>query len=311
MLQIILNILILGVSIFALIAGSNIFVKQSSAIARKYHIPEFLIGITIVAMGTSLPEFIISIVAAVEGNATIATSNVLGSSIANIGFILAITAIFGAIKINKTNLKFDIPISVVSVLIFLGILYFSDGWVKWSQGILLIIIFIGYFVLQYIKGKRENVLEGTPNHTKISLPLLLFGIIFLAAGGKYSVDSVVEISKLLNISEGFVGFTVLSVGSSLPELIVSIIALRKKHYGLSLGNIVGSNFFNLFLVIGVSALILNLPFHNYIRELIVLIAYNLALIVASFIGKKYYISRREGVFLLLSYLLLVLYLFYK
>jgi len=311
MTQIIISLLLLSASIFSLVLGSNIFVKQSSSLARKYHIPEFLIGITIIAMGTSLPEFVVSIVAAIQGNPTIAATNVLGSSIANIGFILSITSIFGAIKIQKDNLKFDIPISVISVLLFLGVLYFSHGWIKWIHGIFLILLSLGYFVFQYFRAKKQDIFRNREENTKVSIPFLLFGMLLLTLGGKYSVDSAITLSKLLNISEGFIGFTILSVGSSLPELIVSIIALRKKHYGLSLGNIIGSNFFNLFLVIGVSSLILDLSFNNYISELIVLIGYNLALIVASFIGKKYYISRREGVFLLISYLLLVLYMFFK
>ncbi len=120
--HLLLNILILIASIYALIKGSDIFINQSSAIARRYRIPEFLIGITVVAFGTSLPEFIISIVAAVQGSTTVTVSNIVGSCIANIGFILAIAAMFGAIKIHKNNLKFDIPLSVTSVWVFILVL---------------------------------------------------------------------------------------------------------------------------------------------------------------------------------------------
>ncbi len=306
-----LNIFVLLLSLVALIKGSGIFVKQASAIARKYRIPEFLIGITIVAMGTSLPELIISVFAAIQGNATITVTNVLGSSIANIGFILAITAIFGAVYIQRKSLKLDIPLSVSSVVLFLLILYLSKGLITWVYGTILIVLFAGYLLFRYLKLRKEEIPNSLPNHTKISIPFLLLGLLLLSIGGKFSVDSAVELATLLNISEGFIGFTILSVGSSLPELIVSIIALRKKHYGLSLGNIVGSNFFNLFLVLGISSTIIDLSFKEYLPELIILMAYNLALIVASFIGKKYYISRREGILLLLSYILLIIYLFFK
>lgn len=306
-----INILILLLCLVALVKGSGIFVKQASAIARRYNIPEFMIGITIVAMGTSLPELIISVIAAIQGNATITITNVLGSSIANIGFIMAITAIFGAVYIQRKSLKFDIPLSVSSVVLFLLILFLSKGLITWVYGVVLIILFVGYFLFRYFKLKKEESENSLPNHTKISIPFLLLGLLLLSIGGKFCVDSAIELANLLNISQGFIGFTILSVGSSLPELIVSVIALKKKHYGLSLGNIVGSNFFNLFLVLGISSTIIDLSFKEYLPELGILLAYNLALIVASFIGKKYYISKLEGFLLLMSYLLLLVYLFFK
>jgi len=306
-----INILVLLLSLVALVKGSGIFVKQASAIARRYRIPEFLIGITIVAMGTSLPELIISVFAAVQGNATITITSVLGSSIANIGFIMAITAIFGAVYIQRKSLKFDIPLSVSSVLLFLLILFLSKGVITWVYGVVLIALFVGYFLFRYFKLKKEEDYNSLPNHTRISIPFLLLGLLLLSIGGKFCVDSAVELANLLNISQGFIGFTILSIGSSLPELIVSVIALKKKHYGLSLGNIVGSNFFNLFLVLGISSTIIDLPFNEYLPELGILLAYNVALIIASFIGKKYYISKLEGFLLLMSYLMLLVYLFYK
>lgn len=306
----ILNIVILIGSIYALVKGSEFFINQSSAIARKYHVPEFLIGITIVAFGTSLPEFIISLVAAFGGNLAITASNVIGSSIANIGFILAITAMFGAIKIDKANLKFDIPLSALSVVIFLAILYFSKGQVNWIVGIILLLIFASYFILVFFREKNSKK-EKFHGRGKISAPLFILAIILISLGGKFSVDSAINIANLLHISEGFVGFTILAVGSSLPELIVSVMALKRGQYALSFGNIIGSNFFNLFFIIGVSSFIVTLPFQDYIYELVILVLYNLALIVAALIGRRFYISKREGVFLLISYMMLIMYLYYK
>jgi len=264
-----LNILILVVSLYALVKGSDIFINQSSAIARKYRIPEFLIGITILAFGTSLPEFIISIVAAASGSDTVTVSNIVGSCIANIGFILAITAMFGAIKIHTSNLKFDIPLSVASVLLFLLILFFSHGSVNWVVGAIFLLLFAAYFVIIYIREKKHRVVKAPEVQTKIRPLIFILGLLFIAAGGKYAVDSTVEISRILGISEGFAGFTILSIGSSLPELIVSVIALRKGKDELSLGNIIGSNFFNLFFIIGISSFITPLSFNEYIIELVV------------------------------------------
>lgn len=307
----VLNIAILVASVYSLVEGSGLFINQASAIARKYHVPEFLIGITILAFGTSLPEFIISLVAAVNGNIAITVSNVVGSSIANIGFILAITAMFTAIKIDKANLKFDIPLSVLGVVIFLGILFVTHGEINWIAGIILLAIFIVYFVLVSIRAKKTPQEVHRGKGLKVSFPLLILSIVLIGAGGKYSVGSAVNLAGLLHISEGFVGFTILSVGSSLPELIVSIMALKKGRYSMSLGNIIGSNFFNLFFIIGISSLIIPLPFNEYINELVILMMYNLALIAACLIGKKFYISKREGLFMLISYLALVVYLFYR
>jgi len=309
--NLLLNILILIFSLWALIKGANIFINQASAIARKYRIPEFLIGITVVAFGTSLPEFIISLVSTVQGNTTMTVSNIVGSCIANIGFILAITAMFGAIKIHKSNLKFDIPLSVASVLIFLFVLFLSKGQLNWWLGIMLLVIFTLYFFVVYRKEKKQDTGYVVGRRTKISPLLLLLGLILIGAGGKYAVDSTLDVARLVGISEGFAGFTILSIGSSLPELIVSITALRKGKDELSLGNIIGSNFFNLFFVVGISSLISNLSFSDYIVELVILVMYNLALLTAALIGKRYYISRREGVFLLISYIFLIIYLYYR
>jgi cation:H+ antiporter len=306
----ILNISILIASIYALVEGSELFINQSSAIARKYHIPEFLIGITIVAFGTSLPEFIISIVASVEHNTAITASNLIGSSIANIGFILAITAMFGAIKIDKSNLKFDIPLSAFSVILFLVVLYFSKGQVNWLVGIVLLIIFAVYFTLVYF---REKQAPGKEYHrtNKVHWGMLIISLILISAGGKYSVDSAVNIASLLHVSDGFAGFTILAIGSSLPELMVSIMALKRGKYGLSLGNIIGSNFFNLFFIVGISSFITVIPFQNYIYELVILVMYNLVLMAAALIGKKYYISKREGLFMFISYMAVILLMYYK
>jgi len=306
----ILNIAILVASIFALVQGAELFINQSSALARKYHIPEFLIGITIVAFGTSLPEFIISFVAAAQGNVAVSTSNIIGSCIANIGFILAITALFGAIKINKANLKFDIPLSVLSVVIFLVILYFTNGEINWVAGLVLLAIFAVYFILVYFREKKK-AMDSAPSHAKIHPLLIILSLGLIAAGGKFAVDSAIDLAGLLHISEGFAGFTILAIGSSLPELIVSVIALKKGKDALSLGNIIGSNFFNLFFIIGISSFVTTLPFNDYIYELVILVLYNLALVAAALIGKKFYISKREGLFILISYMVLIVYLFYR
>lgn len=306
-----INILILLLCLVALVKGSGIFVKQASAIARRYRIPEFLIGITIVAMGTSLPELIIGLSSTLRGNAQIPVANILGSSIANIGLILAITSLFTAIKIEKKHLKFEIPFAIISILVFLTILYFSNGIFGSLQGIFLIIIFLGYFLFQFFKSKKENGFNGSHNNTKISIPYLIFGFVLLIVGGKYIVDSAIKISDLLNISQGFLGFTVLSLASTLPELMVSIVAIRRKHHELGLGNIIGSIAFNLFLITGILSQIQQLSFQMYIPELIVLLSYITALALVALIGKKYYVSRLEGFFLLVSYLLLLVYLFFK
>lgn len=307
----IFNIALLIVSIYALVEGSELFITQSSNLARKYHIPEFLIGITIVAFGTSMPEFIISLVAAFEGNIAITATNVIGSSIANIGFILSITAMFGAIKIDKNNLTFDIPLSALSVVVFLAIVFLFHGQINWIAGIILIIVFATYFTMVYLRERNTNTVAESKHHGKVSIAMLILSIVLIGFGGKYSVDSAINLASFLHISDGFAGFTILAVGSSLPELLVSIMALKKHKYGLSLGNIIGSNFFNLFFIIGVSSFVLTLPFSSYIYELIILLFYNIALIVAAFIGKKYYISRREGLFILISYLVLIIYLYYR
>lgn len=306
-----INIFILLLCLIALVKGSSIFVKQTSAIARRYRIPEFLIGITIVAIGTSLPELIIGLSSAIKGNIQIPVANILGSSIANIGLILSITSLFAAIKIEKKHLRFEIPFAIISILVFLGILYVSKGTLGSVQGIFLILIFFGYFLFQFFKSKKENGFDGSHNNTRISIPYLIFGFVLLVIGGKYIVDSAVKVSDLLDISQGFLGFTVLSLASTLPELIVTVVAIRKRHYELGLGNIIGSITFNLFMITGILAQIQQLSFQMYIPELIILLSYIVALVVIAFIGKKYYVSKLEGFFLLVSYILLLVYLFFK
>ena len=288
--------------------GADALVDGASSIARKFGISEFVIGLTIVGMGTSAPEMVVSFIGAIGGNADIAVGNVIGSNIFNTLLILGLTAMILPMNITSLNLKKDIPINIVItvLLLVLGMNFsiFGCGANRLSRidGLVLLALFCLYLYMSF-RFDTPNNNEEEPGETKKTgwaILLIVLGLNGLVVGGKLFVDSAVSIAKMLNVSDKFIAVTILAGGTSMPELATCLVAAVKKKGQLALGNIIGSNVFNILLILGGSALIhpLSLEQIGFV-DLGILLLSSLVILTSAYIGKKNKIDRIDGIFFVL------------
>ena len=288
--------------------GADALVDGASSIARKFGISEFVIGLTIVGMGTSAPEMVVSFIGAIGGNADIAVGNVIGSNIFNTLLILGLTAMILPMNITYLNLKKDIPINIVItvLLLVLGMNFsiFGCGANRLSRvdGLVLLALFCLYMYMSFRFDTPNNNEEepGESKKTGWAILLIVLGLNGLVVGGKLFVDSAVSIAKMLNVSDKFIAVTILAGGTSMPELATCLVAAVKKKGQLALGNIIGSNVFNILLILGGSALIhpLSLEQIGFV-DLGILLLSSLVILTSAYIGKKNKIDRIDGIFFVL------------
>ena len=298
-----------------LVLGAELLVRGSSNIASKFHIPEMLIGLTIVALGTSAPELIITVTSAFSGNTDLIIGNAIGSNLCNLLFILGLMAIIRPVLIDEDAKKIHIPIAFLSVLVilFIEISHISSNpsFIGRVDGIILVILFLAYFTYPIFseikdirKAYKENKNEESTKNIKIFVQIIfiIIGIVLLKFGGDFVVDYSTEIAQALGISERVIGLTIVAIGTAMPELITSIIAVIRKDTDLAVGNLVGSCVLNLLLILGVGAIITPLEFSNeFTQNLILLAISTLILWIFNFIGKKNTITRFKGFILLLVF----------
>ena len=303
-----LQVLLLLAGLTLIVLGADWLVDGASGIARRFGLSEFVIGLTIVGMGTSAPEMVVSFIGAIQGNADIAIGNVVGSNIMNTLLILGVTALILPMAITPSNWKRDIPMNILItvLLIVLGLEYTlfhigtKDGLTRWD-GAILLALFIGYMVLSF-KGNKPEEDDSPAKQRSIWMCLLLVaaGIAGLALGGDLFVNHATELARALGVSDKFIAITILAGGTSMPELATCVVAAAKKKGQLALGNIIGSNVFNILLILGGSALIHPLSFdHITYVDLGVLLVSALALLTAGFVGRKKMIDRLDGSLFLL------------
>ena len=308
--------ILLIIGFIALVKGADWFVESSSSLARKFHISGVIIGLTIVAFGTSAPELAVSTLAAFSGSNEIALSNVVGSNIFNLLGVLGVCAIIHPLKVNRDINRRDFPISIVAAVVLLGtcMTVFHNsifklfpmeekiGLMSRSFGVFLLFLFVLYMLLLIYHAKQNPVEEENARERSLgkSLLLLIIGLILIIAGGQAVVTGAREIAKFFGMSETLIGLTIVAVGTSLPEFVTSVVASRKGETGIAVGNVVGSNIFNILFILGVSATIhpLEVNFATFcdILRLIVLsgISYLFAL-------SHRRISRLEGICMLVAY----------
>lgn len=297
-----IQVLLLLAGLFLIVKGADWLVDGSSGVARRFGLSEFVIGLTIVGMGTSAPEMVVSFIGAIQGNADIAIGNVVGSNIMNTLLVLGVTALILPMAVTSSNKKRDIPVNIfiTALLIVLGLerTFFgfgTDGLSRWD-GAILIAFFLLYMWMSF-KGNKPDEDEAPARQRSIWLCLLMIaaGLAGLIVGGNLFVDNATEIAHALGVSDKFIAITILAGGTSMPELATCVVAAAKKKGQLALGNIIGSNVFNILLILGGSALITPLSFEgmNYV-DLGVLLASALALASALFIGKRDKIDRLDG-----------------
>ena len=317
----VLPYILLVVGFVALIKGADFFVEGSGSIAKKLKIPDIIIGLTIVAMGTSMPELVVSVTSAIGGSSDIAIGNVVGSNILNILIILGFSALIRPIKVDGSVFKRDLPVLLltavaVPVISLLGKNDKGGYTIGLIGGLVLAILFIGYIALNvkaaldYRKANAgaDDGEEIKENPWWKSILFTVGGAALIIVGGDLSVDSAVAIAKQLGISEAVIGLTIIALGTSLPELVTSVVAAKKGNSDIALGNIVGSNIFNALFILGTTAIIkpVNMVFTNVIDQL-VLIAVSVILAVTAWTGKK--LSRGEGIFYIAMYVAYAAYLF--
>ena len=315
--SIFLNILLLIIGFVGLIKGADFFVDGSSALARIFKVPGVIIGLTIVAMGTSAPELAVSTSAAIQGANEIALNNVVGSNIFNLLGVLGVCALICPIPIEKTIIKRDFPFSIlitVGLFIVTGFGLFSGfdflhtgmleniGMISRTVGIVLLIVFVGYICTLIFLAKKNKITkddDGKDMPVWKCILLIVVGLAFIIIGGQLVVENAKGIAAALGMSETLIGLTIVAIGTSLPELVTSIVASRKGENGLAVGNVVGSNIFNILFILGVSATIHPIAV-NYasVIDLLILIVVSAVTLIFSLTKK---ISRIEGAAMILMY----------
>jgi len=310
-------LVIIGFAI--LIKGADYLVEGASSIARRFGLSSLFIGLTIVSMGTSAPELFVNVTASIQDSAGIAIGNILGSNIANILLILGISAIIYPLTVHKNTIRKEIPFSLLAVAM-LGI-FANDGLVDGhgfnllsrSEGLAL----LGFFIIfmYYVAGimKSEKQEEDVKNSgLATSVLMLVVGLIGLALGSRFIVDGGTSIAQALGLSEAFIGLTIIAVGTSLPELAASAAAAYRKKVDIAIGNVVGSNIFNIFLVLGASSIIRPVEFSLVLNfDILVVIIVTLLLVFSLFIGKKQVLQRWQGGVFIVLYLTYITFLIYR
>lgn len=312
-------ILLLLLGLVLIVVGADKLVDGASSIARRLHISEFVIGMTIVGIGTSAPELVVSLVGALEGNADIAVGNVVGSNIINTLFGLGITALIFPLLITRGNRRIDIPMHLVftALVLLLGmsgtLLGLGDDTLSRLDSILLLLLFAGYIWWMLRSGKvTDGAGSGRISPLWVSLLMILFGLAALIFGGRLFVDNATALARMLGASDKFIAITVLAIGTSLPELATCVVAAAKKKGQLALGNIIGSNIFNLLLILGVSGVINPLSFSGMdFADALVLLLAGFLLVTASWTGRNNKLDRFDGALLLVTWLGYMTWLIYN
>ena len=322
----------------ALIKGADWLVDGASALAKKYGVSDIIIGLTVVAFGTSMPEFVVNMVAVGQGSTEIAITNVLGSNIINIFVILGFTALIYPISSQKSTRRFDIPFSLLAaLLVLLFAIYNSPSWLQIEHifnmniadptlhdlgsihmgrgnggfmsgvGGSILLVFFLLFLWHNFKGigsapQTENNENYKPMSAKRALALIIGGLIGLVVGGEVIVKSATSIAQSLGVSDAIIGLTVVALGTSLPELATSCMAAFKKNCDIALGNIIGSNIFNIFFILGTSACVKALPgYHGLEIDAMMAALGSIFVMLFVYLTKKHEIKRWHGALLLLTY----------
>ncbi|SIS49580.1 calcium/sodium antiporter [Salimicrobium flavidum] len=301
-----------------LIKGADLFVDGASNIARILRVPPILIGLTIVAFGTSSPEATVSIIAALEGSAEVSLGNVVGSNIFNITLVVGSAAFLYPLVVESATIKKEIPFTMLASVVLLVLISdmllqgFSDNLLTRSDGLIFLLflsIFMYYVIEIGLKSRRDTEHEPSTKSIKRgkNIALTLAGLAAIIFGGDLVVNNGTEIAYALGMSETLVGLTIIAIGTSLPELVTSISAALKKESGIALGNIVGSNIFNIWFVLGASAVITPLPVADKIfTDVLIMIVLSLLLFVFS--RTDYTVGKKEGLFLMVMYVVYLVYI---
>lgn len=323
-------VLLLVLGFVLLIKGADFFVGGSSSIAKRLQVPSVIIGLTVVAMGTSLPETAVSVTASLSGNNELAVSNAIGSNIFNLMVVIGLCSIMTPVLVEQDTIKKDIPFSAICAVLLLalgwcGIADPSTMVLGHLDGAILVVVFVTYIVVlvkRALKNRKnakqtEGGKEGEAEEEEIKLLSIPRSIIYIvlgaagiAIGGDLTVDSASRIATTLGMSQTLVGLTIVSIGTSLPELVTSIVAAKKKEIGMALGNAIGSNIFNILMVLGIASTISPIAFiTENVIDIIILLVFTL--VVWLFAATKKKLERKEGIVMFLLYVAYSVYIFMR
>ena len=313
----IILIVLISVGFVALIFGANWLVDGASALAKKYNVSDLIIGLTIVSFGTSAPELVVNSVASLNGYSDIILGNILGSNNFNLFIILGIAGLIYPMRVQKSTVWKEIPISLIAaiVLLLLANNFFlnASSGISRIDGAILFLCFVGFilYIFKQMKSGAEPIEEVTLIHKsnfKI-WGLVIIGLAGVIIGGQLVVDNGVQLATRLGVSEKIIGLTIIAIGTSLPELLTSVVAATKKNTGIAIGNIIGSNIFNILLILSVSSLIAPISYNiSFNTDLYILLGGTLFLLLMMFIGKRYKLDRWGAALLLIFYLAYTTYL---
>lgn len=307
-----LNIVMLILGLFILIMGGDFLVRGASSLALRAHISPLVVGLTVVAFGTSAPELLISVKAALAGSPDLTMGNVVGSNICNLALVLGITALIGPIKVQKDSIKIDWPVAMGSSLLLYFVVKEKDAVIDSIEGIMFVFLLIIYTVYIIRKSRKETmalkdaeedleVPEASNNIVKDSL-YILGGCAGLYFGADWFVGGAKEMASFLGVSERVIGITVLALGTSLPELVTAIVASIKKETDLALGNLMGSNIFNILSILGITSIIQDIHVSEKIVHHDMIVMLGITLLILPLMIYKQRVSRIAGGLLLLVYL---------
>lgn len=305
-----LSIALLIIGFVLLIRGADFFVDGASALANRMCIPPIIIGLTVVAMGTSAPEAAVSVSSAMAGSNAIAIGNVLGSNSANILLILGLTAYITTLNVQKNTIQYEMPF-MIAITFLLGFMGWNFGHISQASAAILLVIFAIFLGYLYIISKQNTCdVAEIKNLSAVKIVLyILLGLVALVVGSKLTVDSACEIARFVGISERVIGLTIVAIGTSLPELVTSAIAAKKGESDIAIGNIVGSNIFNILFVLGVAGIILPIPFsQEFVFDSIIAILAAVLLLMFTFRNKK--MGKKTGILFILIYVAYLMWLIF-
>jgi len=312
-------LLIIGFAL--LLKGGAVLVDGATSVARRLGLSDLVIGLTVVSIGSSAPELIVNIVASVKGNADLAIGNILGSNTANILLGLGVAALIHNLKVSKSTVWKEIPFSLLAVFV-LGIVAndallngFASSAITRADGLILLAFFLIFLYYVFSLSKNNsNAVECDDGERGLGVALLMIagGGLGLALGGKWVVDGAVAIGRHLGVSEALIGLTVVAIGTSLPEIVTSAIAARKNRADIAVGNIVGSNIFNIFWVLGLVSVIRPISFSPELNLDILFVIFATALLFAFlFVGRKHTLTRWQGLGFIVIYAAYLAFLIYR
>ena len=308
------EILMIILGFVFLIKGADFLVDGASGIAKRFRIPEIVIGLTIVSIGTSMPELFVSTTSALQGSADMSIGNIIGSNVCNLLLILGLSAVISPMKFQKTTRNIEVPMCFGVTVVFLLLCNLGKA-LTWVDGVILLVLFLGFLGYTFYIAKKgmeqtEPEEETKQNSMLKNIILILVGVVALKLGGDFTVNNSVVIAEKVGISQKVIGLTVLAIGTSLPELVTSVVAATKGSDDLAIGNIIGSNIFNMLMIIGVSAVITPLAYNvTYNLQLGILLGALVLLEVFAFTKPKNRMTRPNGVIYVALYAVYMVLLF--